>query len=353
MPLSGTIALVRACGFGPLPDMIEEQAGERAILDIFRDEGVPLLVRSQPDTPMPLAAMAGLFSRGARLLGDRLFGLEVGERMSHQTYGMWAEYASQGTDLAEGLRRSIITSGAHLSGARLELVPHGDRWIWRFVMPHCDVDRTHHADHLLPPMLSFVRQYLGRNWRPERITLSYRRDAEAHLLEEKLQVPLTFEQDGTGIVLRPEELSYLRASQGQRRRLLTLQDIRADVVLRDAPEPARALAGIVTMRLLDGHSDIEGAARLAGMSVQTLQRQLRQKGYTYREIVDAARRARAVSLLCETHQPLVEIAFSLGYEDQANFTRAFIRWFGQPPSALRQSRRGSTPMRVLSPSPRE
>ena len=338
MPSSRTIALVRARGFGSLPDMLEAQAGEMAVLRTFESESVPLLVRSQPDTPIPLAAMMGLFSRAAHLLADRLFGLEVGVQMSYRAYGLWAEYGAQGETLADGVRRIILTSAAHLTGARLELAADRGRRIWRFVIPRYDVSGVQHADHLLPPMLSFARQYLGPKWQPERIEVSYARDADARLLEDRLQAPIHYGCPGTGIVLRPEELARRRAAPARPPgRMLSLRDVDADIALRDAPEPARALSAIVALRLLEGSSDIEGAARLAGISVQSLQRRLRQKGYTYREVVDAARRARAIGLLMESRRPLVEIALALGYEDQANFTRAFIRWFGQPPSAFRRA----------------
>lgn len=106
-----------------------------------------------------------------------------------------------------------------------------------------------------------------------------------------------------------------------------------------SPDRRRALSAVVALRLLDGRSDIEGAAQAIGLSVQGLQRRLRQKGYTYREILELARRVRATSLLLETQLPIVEIALSLGYEDHANFTRAFVRWEGCSPSEFRFARR--------------
>ena len=119
-------------------------------------------------------------------------------------------------------------------------------------------------------------------------------------------------------------------------RIVTLRDVLADVILADAPEPARALSAVVALRLLDGRSDIEGAAYLVGLGVQGLQRRLRQKGYSYREIVDEARRARAIRLLLETRMTVLAIALSLGYETHASFTRAFVRWMGCTPSEYRK-----------------
>jgi AraC-like DNA-binding protein len=69
---------------------------------------------------------------------------------------------------------------------------------------------------------------------------------------------------------------------------------------------------------------------------------LRQNGYTYREILNFARRDREAGLLQETDAPVLEIALSLGYEDHANFTRAFIRWTGRTPTEFRRAVRGQT-----------
>jgi AraC-like DNA-binding protein len=334
---SGAIPLARASGFGTLPELLEQRLGERALLETFEREGVPIAVRDAPSTPVPLAAMMALFTRAARRLGDRTFGLEVGETMTHRAYGLWAEYGAQGSTLGFALQRMIATCPAHLSGADLELAAGRDHAVWRMVIPPLDAERTQHADHILPPMIGFARQFLGPAWRPDWVEVSYERDAAAGRVEARLQCPVLFGRPGTGIALRNAELPRTRQlATRQPARTINLHEVRADLILRDAPEPARALSAIVALRLLDGHSDIEGAARLAGLSMQGLQRRLRQKGYSYREIVDRARRSRALGLVLESRLPLIEVALALGYEDQANFTRAFIRWFGHPPSQLRR-----------------
>ncbi|MGE0420012.1 MAG: helix-turn-helix domain-containing protein [Acetobacteraceae bacterium] len=333
--------LVRACGFGSLPDLIEERMGERYMLELFERENLPVQLRDMPDTPMPLAAMMGLFFRGARILGQRTFGLEVGERMTHRGYGLWAEYSASAPTLGGALRRAVFTSAAHMSGARLELVPDQDRWVWRFVMPEMAPCRMQHADHMLVPMLTLVRQYLGPDWQPDWLEVSYPRDPAADEIETWLRIPVRFRCAGTGVSLRLDDLRRSRRGDGPMlRRGVTLREVQADVILKDAPEPARAVSALVALRLLDGETDIEGTARLAGLSVQGLQRRLRQKGYTYREIVDQARQMRARCLVLDTEWPLIEIALALGYQDQANFSRAFVRWFGCAPSDLRRAGAG-------------
>jgi len=81
-------------------------------------------------------------------------------------------------------------------------------------------------------------------------------------------------------------------------------------------------------------------ARQLGMSERTLKRRLAAQGTSYTELLDAARRTRALELL-GSDVSVEEVSARLGYSDAANFTRAFRRWTGQSPRALRQSARAA------------
>ncbi|ODS02755.1 hypothetical protein AUC71_13555 [Methyloceanibacter marginalis] len=67
------------------------------------------------------------------------------------------------------------------------------------------------------------------------------------------------------------------------------------------------------------------------MSTRTLQRRLRDWGFSFEEMVDDLRHAEAVRRLAIGQESMMEIAFVLGYSDQAHFTRAFRRWTGMAP----------------------
>jgi len=289
---------------------------------------------------VPVYSVMRVFARAGRLIGDRTFGLEVGQRMSHRGYGLWAEHSILGATLGQALRRNTSTVWALQTQCRHELLDQGEYIVWRYTSPKLDAKNHHHTDHVMTPMLDLIRLYLGRNWRPEWIEVDYPRDPDASQVEDWLGIPLRFDAPGLGIPLRRTDLLQTsRVVQQRRQNVVTLREVFADVVLADAPEPARSLSAFVALRLLDGRSDIEGAAQLAGLSVQGLQRRLRDKGFTYRDLVEMARRERAIRLLVESELPITEIAFSLGYENHESFTRAFRRWLGCAPSDYRRQRR--------------
>lgn len=348
---SSSIALVRAKDFGDLPERLARLAGEGVLLGIFEREGLPLAVSATPSAPMPLRAMMGLFARSALALDNRTLGIDVGERMTHKGYGLWIEHSAAAATLGEALERAVTTSWSQQVGSRMELIPDGDHSIVRFATPSLGVSKMQYSDHLLPSMLSFIRLYLGGEWRPDWAEVEYERDSGAALVEERLQIPLRFARQGSGIAIKTKDLTRSRIFEApEGGRIVTLRDVLADVVLANAPEPARALSAAVALRLLDGQSDIEGAARLIGLGVQGLQRRLRQKGYTYREIVDEARRARAIRLLVETRMTVLAIGLSLGYETHASFTRAFARWTGRTPSEYRRANKVTDSGNDLRPS---
>jgi AraC-like DNA-binding protein len=72
------------------------------------------------------------------------------------------------------------------------------------------------------------------------------------------------------------------------------------------------------------------------VSVRTLARRLEEEGTSFREIDDAARRARAEALLTETSQSLEQVAAAVGYATNSAFVRAFRRWHATPPGAWRR-----------------
>lgn len=78
------------------------------------------------------------------------------------------------------------------------------------------------------------------------------------------------------------------------------------------------------------------AAKRTSMSPRTLKRRLAEQGTTYSEIIDDARRQRALHLVEDRRHTLDAIAGQLGYSDTANFTRAFKRWTGKTPGEARE-----------------
>ena len=77
---------------------------------------------------------------------------------------------------------------------------------------------------------------------------------------------------------------------------------------------------------------LDRIARSFGMAERTLRRHLVDEGNPFRSIVDEARRQMCDLYRIEGKRSLGEVAELLGYGELSAFTRAYRRWYGQPPS---------------------
>jgi AraC-like DNA-binding protein len=82
-------------------------------------------------------------------------------------------------------------------------------------------------------------------------------------------------------------------------------------------------------------TSIEFAAEIAGTSVRTLQRRLKNSDATYSDLITELRYERAARLLRESNATVLEIALEVGYEDPSHFSRAFKRIAGVSPREYR------------------
>lgn len=140
-----------------------------------------------------------------------------------------------------------------------------------------------------------------------------------------------------------------------------LLDVRMQLADADASRMARAQCEFELQKALKDQGDIAYAVRnmlhmtpgplpsLEAMaerfcvSSRTLKRRLAEKDTSYREIVEAVLKDRAIQLLRYTTQSVSGIAFELGYADLSNFSRAFRKWTGKSAIEFREGRPDPAP----------
>ena len=84
-------------------------------------------------------------------------------------------------------------------------------------------------------------------------------------------------------------------------------------------------------------------ARHLHLAPRTLIRRLRRLGTTYQAIMDDFLRARAAELLVNDRVKIKEVAAALGFNNPANFGKAFKRWYGVSPGGYRAQRDACPP----------
>jgi len=85
------------------------------------------------------------------------------------------------------------------------------------------------------------------------------------------------------------------------------------------------------------HGDVteDDVASAINMSRRSLQRKLKEKGASYKELLDGTRSDLAKEYIRNSRLSINEITYMLGFSEPSNFTRAFKRWTGHSPSEYR------------------
>lgn len=152
------------------------------------------------------------------------------------------------------------------------------------------------------------------------------------------EAPVIFSSDRNALRLDPQILEH-RVAQLPRYAFGILCE-NADARLRDL-EIARTVRGRVERVLLSilhtGAANMESVARTLGMSRRTLFRRLHDEGVTFEDVLDMLRRDLAIDYLKARKASVTEVAYLVGFSDPASFSRAFKRWTGKSPGALRTS----------------
>jgi len=80
---------------------------------------------------------------------------------------------------------------------------------------------------------------------------------------------------------------------------------------------------------------MEQIADTLHVTTRTLRRQLASFDTSFQNVLSEVRKSRALKLLKTTNKSVEEIAHLLGYSDPSNFGRAFRKWMGKSPKAIR------------------
>lgn len=193
-----------------------------------------------------------------------------------------------------------------------------------------------------------LRTAAGGNWDPVHVELACPELPCKALLRTVFGPSVSFSAKATRIVIATDTID--RQNTTADRRLFNMLQSLADRLLQERGTNLAytyLVKRIVARRI--GHSDVslEAIAHEMQTSPRMLQTHLAAESNSFVRLVQTTKQELAEDYLRETDLPLNEIAQLLGFSELSAFSRAFHRWFGQPPSAVRDRMRQS---RLLSAS---
>lgn len=270
---------------------------------------------------------------GAReMSGDPAIGLALGRQLTVTAHGLLGYAAISSTDLGEALEllERYFRTRTRLCLPRLKIE---DQWV-RFCLaePYELGDiRVPYLEVVTAALVGGLRYLLGDRFRDATLALPYAPPEHAGRYTALLEMPVAFRG----------EVAALRFPAALLRERFTLADPTSRrMAAQKCEEELQRLesdqdwASRVRAALMQAEGMLPSLEQLAAsfhITSRTLRRYLAALGVSYRNLLEEVRMARAVRYL-QANLPVQQVADLLGYAEPSNFTRAFRRWTGHPPS---------------------
>jgi AraC-like DNA-binding protein len=182
-----------------------------------------------------------------------------------------------------------------------------------------------------------IQQLGGASVRPLEVRLPRPSPARPERFEQFFGAPVVFGSEYLELVYARAALSGSASDVGQ-----LLAGVRSPgeaMLPASVDRLAQQVYARVLAALADGVPSLSQLARKLGVSARTLRRRLQEARTGYGELVDQARRQRALALASRAELDVTQLAQLTGFADGSAFARAFRRWTGERPSAFMQRAR--------------
>jgi AraC-like DNA-binding protein len=313
---------------------VRERGGDAQALALRH--GLDAAVEREPAAHIEVDGLAALFEDAAGVLENPSIGVHLAEQLSRRPLDLLQYACLNAPTVGDALRRVTrymplynefieIEMEESATGARLEhrvlgredgLGCHGNElWICFIVIRAREASRQ----HVSPRRCWFAHHTHG---------------SVAELCRVLGTDNLVFGAGSNGLDV---DRSFLEQPiPDSDPHLLSLLDRLGEARLAEVPAEqglAGSVARVVQERLAEAPRLAE-VARALGMSERTLQRRLAEAGVSYAQLLDAVR-ARMAYRQVREGWTVDAMAEALGFADRRAFLRAFQRWTGRTPSAVR------------------
>ena len=293
-------------------------------------------------TELPLLPFRQILENADRLQTDIPVGFLIGRHQNVMSLGPMGAAVSAAPSIRHGLQAIESFTRLHASYMRVALHSRIGGMSLRFnYEDNPEVTLIPHAEATLVFVQWYIETVSGQPLDDASYLLTYPAPAYAAQYQQYLHGTSVFGQQENSMELPSRYLDirspYYHEQMWQQSKLQLSQRLR---------ELGATETGIysqhVLSRLRSHEPPLPGLQAIASdlhVSERTLNRRLQSEGTSFRELRRELIHEWARQHLMETEASVESIAITLGYQDPANFRRAFRSRFGITPSDFRQSKR--------------
>lgn len=304
---------------------------------LFRQAGLDPAHLRDPNARFPVEGLRRMWATARELTDDPALGVAVGMRWNPTTFHALGYAWLASSTLAEGFHR-LARYGRLISDQyQGELTLSGMEYRYRGTprLQAVDPDPTA-VEAITVAIVKMCRLLAGEGFSPLEIVLPIAPGASVLHLETNLRSPLKFGDRALELVLSRADMQRPLRSANPELSRLNEQIVVKHLSRLEKDSVGLQVQSLIAEALPSGRVTEDDIAQTLNLSNRTLQRRLAEEGRSFGDILQNTRRELADSYLRDSQLSINEIAYLLGFSEQANFTRACKRWFGQAPSEYRR-----------------
>lgn len=321
--------------------------GVRALLAYARRRGVDVdaLARQlgqsdhgaqDPEGRISVVDNRRLWALVAARSGDPAFGLHFAQQLEVGTfealdYAMWAS-----ATLADAIERIVRFHRLIGDDLLLRVVQRGGT---ARLVRECLHDVAPRAESFVTFLVARARSLVAKLPDPREVRFRHPPPRDLRPYRAFFRCPVRFDASTTELVTDAQALQLpLRSARPGLAAVLDrhMRDLLARLPTSDHFE--QRVHDAIARSLHGSRPSLAATARQLHASPRTVQRRLRERGMSHRDLVEEIRRDLAERLLARPRLSIAEIAYLLGFDNASGFRKAYKRWHGVAPSERRSRR---------------
>jgi AraC-like DNA-binding protein len=321
---------------------VKKGAGRQALTE---RSGIDPAVLEDPDNRVSLARYIALMRAGKELCNDPALALHFGEAYDMSELSIVALTAQACETMAEALaqldrfgRLMIDVEVDDSQGRRLVLSREGGR-LWLLdtrTNPNIYPEITESS---FARMASSSRRAPGQLPVIKEIHVTHKAPPHAAEYARVFAAPVFFESGRNALLMSDDSFLALKTPNPSRYVFGVLSERAAALLksLEDSKTTRGRVESLLMPILHTGEASMDAIAARLGLSRPTLFRKLKAEGTTFEKVLDELRHRMALNYLDGKKVSVNETAYLVGFSEPAAFSRAFKRWTGTSPGALRKA----------------
>jgi len=191
------------------------------------------------------------------------------------------------------------------------------------------------VDASIAVLVSMCTTSYGADFHPFKISMTRPKPPCPDKFSRYFKCPVSYSESLNTITFRREDIDLLLPTSNAELALTNNKVVAEYLAALDRSDVVMQVKTKLIEQLSRGEVTEENVASAINMSRRSLQRKLKDKGVTYKELLDGTRSDLAKEYIRNTRLSINEITYMLGFTEPSNFTRAFKRWTGYAPSEFR------------------